>query len=296
MTMDLDLRRSFFAEEIEAVAKLRTPCLVAAFAAVPRERFLPPGPWAVVADSDLTFQLGSGPQRYRATPDADPSRVYHNIAVAIDPARDLFNGQPGTLGFWMDALAFAPGMRVLHIGAGLGYYTAVMAECVGPNGRVVAYEVDAALAHDAAGNLAAYRWVDLRHGDGSATLGEEFDAILVNAGVTHPLTTWLDALSGDGRMMLPLTATMAAMGSALGKGVVVLVTNRPNEAAAARVVNIVAVYSALGIRDPRMNERVGNALAAGPLQWQAVKRLRRDAHDVDSSCWLHGDGCCFSTM
>ena len=40
--LDLDLRRRFFADELEAVAKLRSPRLVDAFATVPRERFLPP--------------------------------------------------------------------------------------------------------------------------------------------------------------------------------------------------------------------------------------------------------------
>jgi hypothetical protein len=33
---------------------------------------------------------------------------------------------------------------------------------------------------------------------------------------------------------------------------------------------------------------------AGPAQWQRVKRLRRDTHEPGSSCWLHGDGFCFS--
>ena len=49
--MDLDLRRRFFAEELEAVVKLRSAALVDAFAAVPRERFLRPGPWTVLSDS-----------------------------------------------------------------------------------------------------------------------------------------------------------------------------------------------------------------------------------------------------
>ena len=133
----LDARRRFYAEELEAVVKLRTPALVDAFATVPRERFLPPGPWTVLADSDLNYAIGSGAQRMRTTPDADPARVYHNIAVAIDPARQLFNGQPGTLGMWIDAVELTPGARVLHVGCGLGYYTAVMGECVGAVGRVL---------------------------------------------------------------------------------------------------------------------------------------------------------------
>ena len=134
MTLPLDLRRRFFAEEIEAVAKLRSPRLVDAFAAVPRERFLPPGPWTLLSDSAESYMIASG-IRLRPTPDADPARVYHNIAVAIDPERHLFNGQPATLGVWIDTLELAPASRVLHIGAGLGYYTAVMAECVGAGGR-----------------------------------------------------------------------------------------------------------------------------------------------------------------
>jgi protein-L-isoaspartate(D-aspartate) O-methyltransferase len=308
--MDLDLRRRFFAEELEAVARLRSSALVDAFATVPREQFLQPGPWTVLSDSGESFMMGSG-VRTRTTPDADPAHVYHNIAVAIDPARQLFNGQPGTLGVWLDALELGRGGRALHVGCGLGYYTAVMAECVGPTGRVVAYEVDDALATEARRNLASRPWVDARHGDASGPIDGPFDAILVNAGVTHPLDSWLDALAPGGRMMLPLTASMAAMGSTLGKGLVVLITNdatvrladsakatsvkNPDTthvgAMSTRVVTVVAVYSALGVRAPDMDGRLGKALMAGPARWQQVKRLRRDAHEPSDACWVHGATC-----
>ena len=290
----LDVRRQCFAEELEAVARLRSSALVDAFSKVPREQFLPPGPWDVLSDGGESFMMGAG-VRTRTTPDADPARVYHNIAVAIDPARQLFNGQPGTLGIWMDALDLKPGGRVLHIGSGLGYYTAVLAQCVGPAGRVVAFEVDEALARDARHNLASLPWVDLRHGDGSAPLEGEFDAMLVNAGVTHPLATWLDALAPGGRMILPLTATMPAMGSNLGKGLVVLLTNESEAEMSARVLTVVAVYSALGIRDDALNDPLGKAMMGGPAKWQAVTRLRRDAHEPSPACWFHGPACCLST-
>ena len=82
----LDLQRQFFAEEIEAVARLKTPALVAALAAVPRERFLPPGPWTTLADVDIVAGGFSGsPAKHVMTLDADPRRVYHNIGIAIDP-------------------------------------------------------------------------------------------------------------------------------------------------------------------------------------------------------------------
>src|SRR5438034_1802277 len=134
--IELGQYRRFFAEEIEAVAKLQTPGLVDALATVPREHFLRPGPWTVLADAD---SLAGGSSATRLTSDADPRRVYHNIAIAIDPSRQLFNGQPSTLTVWIDALALAPGARVLHVGSGLGYYTALIAHAVGPRGRVVAY-------------------------------------------------------------------------------------------------------------------------------------------------------------
>lgn len=290
--MTLALRRQFFAEELEAVCKLRSSALVEAFAAVPRESFLRPGPWTVSAESDFTF---TAPSRTQTTPDADPRHVYHNIAIAIDPTRQLFNGQPGTLGVWLDALNLATGARVLHVGAGLGYYTAVMAQCVGPAGRIVAFEVDDTLATEARQNLGGFPSVDLRHGDASEALDEPFDAILVNAGVTHPLAGWLDALAVGGRMILPLTATMPAMGPTIGKGLVFLVTKQDSAEFGARVVSIAAIYSAVSVRDEDMNTRLGKALMGGPMQWQGVKRLRRDSHAPTTACWLHGPSICLST-
>jgi protein-L-isoaspartate(D-aspartate) O-methyltransferase len=289
-TLTLELRRQFFADEIEAVARLRTPALSEALATVPRERFLPPGPWITLADLDFL-----APARHVSTPDADPARVYHNIGIAIDPARQLFNGQPATLATWIDALGLAAGQRVVHIGAGLGYYTAVMAHMVGPQGRVIAYEIDAALAASARENLKRYPWIDLRSNDASRPLDAEFDAMLVNAGVTHPLDSWLDQMAVGGRMLLPLTAAMPAMGATIGKGLGWLITRKSAAEYAARVAGIVAVYSAVGLRDERLSERIGKSMMAGPMKWQAVTRLRRDPHEAGDSCWLHDERFCLST-
>jgi protein-L-isoaspartate(D-aspartate) O-methyltransferase len=288
--MELALRRRFFAEEIEAVAKLRSRALVDALATVPRERFLPPGPWTVMAEADFT---GMSPSKTRQTLDADPARVYHNIGVAIDPERQLFNGQPATLAPWIDALELAPGARVLHIGCGLGYYTAVMAACAGDRGRVLAFEADPGLAHAARCNLASMPWAEVRADTAAQPSGEAFDAILVNAGVTHPLDSWLDALAPGGRMILPLTATGGPLGP-IGKGLVFLVRKGADGAFSAGVTGFVAIYSAVGLRDEALNAFIGKLLMTGPPQWTAITRLRRDPHAPGLSCRLHGSSFCLS--
>jgi len=289
--IDLSLRRRFFAEELEAVCRLQSASLVDAFAAVPRERFLPPGPWTIMAEVDFA----GGQLKTRTTPDADPARITHNIGVAIDPARALFTGQPGTIAVWLDAASLSPGGRVLHIGCGLGYYTAVIAHCVGPDGRVVAIEIDHALASAARQNLSDLPSVEVRQGDGYARLDASFDAIIVNAGVTHPLDVWLDALAIGGRMILPLTSMAVPMGGTIGKGLVVLISREGEEQYSARVMSFVAIYSALDIRDPAGDAPLGKALMGGPARWASLARLRRDPHEPAATCWLHGSTCCWST-
>jgi protein-L-isoaspartate(D-aspartate) O-methyltransferase len=285
--LDMNQRRRFFAEEIEAIANLKTPGLIDALSTIPRGAFLRPGPWLVLGEGDLA----GGP---RQTPDAAPRHIYHNLAVGIDPARRLFNGGPATVATMIDALALAPGDRVLHVGCGLGYYTALMAHVVGANGRVVGIEVDETLASEASANLASMPWVEVRCGDSSGDLGEMFDAILVSAGVTHPEETWLSALSADGRLVEPLTVAMPAMGATIGKGIVTLITRaRDDSSLGVRVVTFVAIYSAVGLRDEIIGAQLGRALQRNPFP--RLTRLRRDAHEESDACWIHTARYCLST-
>jgi protein-L-isoaspartate(D-aspartate) O-methyltransferase len=168
-----------------------------------------------------------------------------------------------------------------------------MAHCVGAPGRVVALEADEGLAAQAQRNLASMPWVEVRADASAQVSGEAFDAILVNAGVTHPLDAWLDTLAPAGRMILPITAAMAPMGN-IGKGLVFLVGRGRDDVFSARVTGFVAIYSAVGIRDEALNTQIGKKMMAGPQQWSAVTRLRRDPHDPSPSCWLHGSHFCLS--
>jgi protein-L-isoaspartate(D-aspartate) O-methyltransferase len=280
-----DLRRRFYAEEIQAVANIQGQAVVEALASIERERFLPPGPWAIRSEGDFMAPM-------RRTADADPRHVYHNVAIGLDPARMLFNGAPSAIAGAIDSLRLAPGDRVLHIGTGLGYYTALMATCVGATGRVLGVEVDPNLAAGARDNLRDMDWVEVRHGDASEPFVEVFDAILVNAGVTHPLHTWLEALSEHGRMIVPVTATIGPVAT-IGKGQLLLVSaTEHRDRWAVRPAGFVAIYSAVGIRSETVNAALGQAFSRMPFA--PVKSLRRDAHDPDETCWVHAPGICLS--
>ena len=283
--MEATLRRRFYAEEMQIVSNIRSKALIEALATVERERFLPDGPWTIRGEGD--FQAAP-----RQTPDADPRHVYHNVAIAIDPARTLFNGAPSLLGMTIDLLEIAPGARVLHIGTGLGYYTALMAECVGSSGRVFGIEVDAELAARARENLKNYPWVDVQAADGSGAVPSPLDAILVNAGVTHPLEGWLDALAPSGRMVVPLTATFPGR-STIGKGPLMLIAKTDDAMRfTARVAGFVSIYSAIGLRNEAANAVIAGALQKMPFA--QVTAYRRDVHDAGPGCWMHTASGCWS--
>lgn len=285
MTLTVEQAREWFAEDLRVTANLKSPALVRALAALPRERFLGPGPWTIYGT-----EIGAAP---RHTDTDDPRHVYHNVSIAIDAGRGLFNGQPGLIAAWLDALAIAPGERAVHIGCATGYYTALMAEMVGPAGRVYGIEIDDALAARARENLADRPWVDVSQGDGRAGLPDEADVVVVNAGATHVLDEWLDTLRPGGRLLVPLTVAIPGMPGRLSKGLVFLIT-RGAGGWAARAGGLVVIYSLLGVRDETMNAALGQALrSSGPNV--PVTRLRRDAHEREAGCWLHGERVCLGS-
>ena len=115
--MDIETRRAAFAEELRFVAHVRSDRVVSAFATVARDRFLGEPPWLVL-DEDQ--------EGYWEVPGADPGAAYHNVLFAIDAARGLNNGQPQLWAGLLDTIEIRPGDRVYHLGAGVGYYTAIM--------------------------------------------------------------------------------------------------------------------------------------------------------------------------
>jgi protein-L-isoaspartate(D-aspartate) O-methyltransferase len=154
--------------------------VLATLARVPRERFVPP---AMQADA------------------------WANIALPIGSGQSI--SQPYVVAVMTAALALAGGERVLEIGTGSGYQTAILADLVGPRGFVVSIERHAPLAARAAAVLADLGFANatVHVGDGSTgwPAAAPYDRIIVTAAgpdVPAPLLEQLDPAAG--RLVMPV--------------------------------------------------------------------------------------------
>jgi protein-L-isoaspartate(D-aspartate) O-methyltransferase len=268
-----DRRR--FAEELAYRAHVRSPRLVQAFATVPRERFVGEGPWRL--RSDLATA-------YWTTADADPAHLCHDVMVALDEARQLDNGLPSLWAFLLDALELRPGEHVVHVGAGTGYYSAVLADVVSLGGRITAIECDPDLAARAAANLRERANVAVVRGDGSDHDAGPADVVVVNAGVTRPAALWLDSLVAGGRLLLPLTVDDR-------RGTAFLIARR-TLGYEARALHGIDIFPCARARDLEGDAQL--RIAAWKQPPSCVRSLRREPHEFDAGCWLHGEDFCLS--
>jgi protein-L-isoaspartate(D-aspartate) O-methyltransferase len=190
-----------------------------AFSKVRREDFLGKTPWRL--------SVGFG---YRDLPSDDPVPLYQDVLLALAADRGVNNGSPSLHAKWLHAADLKEGDTVAHLGAGAGYYTAIISELVGESGRVTAIEVDKALAAFAKANLKDRRNTVVEKADGSRTLSSEFDCIYVNFAVEKPLKIWTDRLSPGGRLIFPLGVAEPTSGKAnvwhTGRGAAFLVERK----------------------------------------------------------------------
>jgi protein-L-isoaspartate(D-aspartate) O-methyltransferase len=276
--------RERYADEIRVNANVTSLALLKAFASVPREEFIVPGPWKVLSRMP-------GQMQPKMDEVADPAELYHDVAIVLDPSRSLTNGNPGTVAPWLEALNLSTGKSVFHLGCGTGYYTAIMAELVGPKGRVTAVEIDPVLAAQARENLSTYSNVEVVHEDGGGVDTGVRDAILINAGVTHPRESWIDNLESAGTLVLPLTIEVGM--PHVGKGMVLCVSRLCSGYRAHFLPIPVMIYSCSSVRDSEFGSLLSQPFMSGTFR--SVKSLRRDPHSPEPDCWLHGSTFCLST-
>jgi len=269
------LRRAF-ARKVLASVEGSNARLENAFAQVQRERFLGPGPWQVI-----------GASGYEPTPDADPSHLYADVLVGIIPERRLNNGMPSYHASLMAHAAVQTGEHIVHIGAGVGYYTAILAELAGREGQVTAIEFDGDLAKIAAENLSDRSNVTILQGDGFSMPFAPANVIYVNAGTTGPASAWLDNLKDGGRLLLPLTVrkfTQSDDQRPLSRHGAVFLITRKEEAFEAKWISAVGVFPCEGGRDDEAERVIDIALQTGGFR--EVRRLYRNGEVPADQCWL----------
>ena len=157
----------------------------AAFAAWPREGFLPRR------------------ERRRASYDG-PLPIGH----------EQTNSQPRTVSAMLRLLDVRPGQRVLDVGSGSGWTTALLAHLVGPSGLVDGVELEPSLVEFGGANLAATgSAVGADHGQATpGVLGlpdrAPYDRILVSAEPRRLPEELVDQLGDGGRLVIPVAGVM----------------------------------------------------------------------------------------
>jgi protein-L-isoaspartate(D-aspartate) O-methyltransferase len=160
---------------------IRDARVLAAFARVPRERFVP-----------------------------EEARAHAEADRALDIGCGQTISQPFVVARMTEALSLEGRERVLEVGAGSGYQTAILAELLPPPALIRSLEIIPALARRAQAMLSelGYANVELRVGDGALGWpgGGPFDAILVAAAPPEVPQSLLDQLAVGGRMVIPVGA------------------------------------------------------------------------------------------
>jgi protein-L-isoaspartate(D-aspartate) O-methyltransferase len=279
--------RRAFAKQILAEAQVDDLRIEEAFAQVAREDYLGPGPWLIPR------WVAGGPA---PTPTADPTYLYIDKVVSIVAERNLNNGVPSAHAKWITAAGPKEGEHVLHIGAGTGYYTAILGRLVGGSGRVTAVELDPLLAVRAQSNLSALPNVRVVQGDGARMRFELADVIYVCAGATHPVDIWLDGLAESGRLVVPLTTNKGfrnsgSPGAVERHGAMFRFERRACDFVASWI-SPAAFIPCESARDERSEAVLSEAFARGG--WEKVTRLFRSDEIAAERCWLRAPGWCLA--
>ncbi len=267
--------RTLYARIVAATYGVTDPRIIQAFATVPREDFLGPGPWQVSVEGT-----------YITTPSANPALLYQDIVVALIAERGINNGEPSLHARSLGAVSVAEGEQVLQIGVGGGYYTAILAELAGTKGHVTAIEIDPDLAARAKHNLRHRLNVEVLCRSGAEGPLPRSDVVYVSAGATEPLRPWLDSLAPKGRLIFPLTP-----GRDYG-GMLLVTRGRRRRSFAARFIGRAGFIPMIGGQDERAVAGLAAVFKSGGLE--SVRSLHLDTPPGDT-CWYAGRDWWLST-
>jgi protein-L-isoaspartate(D-aspartate) O-methyltransferase len=156
-------------------------------------------------------------EAFRAVSRADFLRAADRRRAGLDapiPIGDgQTNSQPRTVYAMLELLDVHLGNRVLDVGSGSGWTTALLAQLVGPGGSVLGVEIDPGLVAFGSANLQAYDypWASIRiaaPGVLGAPDQAPFDRILVSAEARTLPGPLVDQLAVGGTLVVPVGARM----------------------------------------------------------------------------------------
>jgi protein-L-isoaspartate(D-aspartate) O-methyltransferase len=137
--------------------------------------------------------------------DSTVSDVYEDYPLQIGHGQTI--SQPRTVAMMMEMLAPKEGEKILDIGSGSGWTTALLAFIVGKSGSVTGVERISELVKFGNSNLAKYHFTNAKIIQANAKLGvvgEEFDCILVSAAADEFPYELTKQLKIGGKLVIPV--------------------------------------------------------------------------------------------
>ena len=181
-----------YEELIESLIKegyLKTPLIIEAFKKIDRKDFVPE-------------ELGE--------------RAYENTALPIGNKQTI--SQPLVVAFMLELLELKFGEKVLEIGTGSGWNTALMAKLVGESGKIFSIERIEELHQFAKANLLKYGFLErgvagLLVADGSKGFNDAapYDKIIAAAAAEEIPGVWKEQLKIGGRIVAPVKNSIVVL-------------------------------------------------------------------------------------
>ncbi|MCB5908801.1 methyltransferase domain-containing protein [Streptomyces pinistramenti] len=247
-----------------------------AFLSVPREHFVPdrvwwpaPGEDGLHTLLDRTVQPQDWLTRVYAPGDPLITQIDDGAVPPTGRAKGAFTSSisaPGVIIELLRHLAPRPGDRVLEIGTGTGYTTALLAARVGA-ANVVTMEIDGRLADRATERLATldlHPHVITGDGEPGHLAGGPYDRIVATASVRRIPQAWLDQLRPSGLLVVPLD-------SPFGWDLLLRLESNGRGAAHGKFLERVEFMRVRGQRKPLPYDGLGWPPEADPEAWRDLR-------------------------